>query len=65
VRQIGVCNYTSGLLIDLMAYANIAPAMLQIEAHPFLTQEPLIRLAAERRSAHAAGSGGSLQLRAA
>lgn len=45
VRQIGVCNYTSGLLIDLMAYANTPPAMLQIESHPFLTQEPLIRLA--------------------
>ena len=47
VRQIGVCNYTSGLLIDLMAYANIKPAMLQIESHPFLTQEPLIRLAGD------------------
>ena len=45
VRQIGVCNYTSGLLHDLMAYAEIAPAMLQIESHPFLTQEALIRLA--------------------
>ena len=47
VRQIGVCNYTSGLLIDLMAYAKIKPAMLQIESHPFLTQEPLIRLAGD------------------
>ncbi len=45
VKQIGICNYTSGLLIDLMAYAEIKPAMLQIESHPFLTQEPLIRLA--------------------
>ncbi len=45
VRQIGVCNYTSGLLIDLMAYSSIKPAVLQIEAHPFLTQEKLIRLA--------------------
>jgi len=47
VRQIGVCNYNSGLLIDLMAYASIPPAMLQIESHPFLTQEKLIRLAKE------------------
>lgn len=47
VRQIGVCNYTSGLLIDLMAYAEIKPTMLQIESHPFLTQEPLIRLAGD------------------
>jgi D-xylose reductase len=47
VRQIGVCNYTSGLLMDLMAYSNIKPAMLQIESHPFLTQEKLIRFANE------------------
>jgi D-xylose reductase len=47
VREIGVCNYTSGLLIDLMAYADIPPAMLQIEAHPCLTQAPLIRLAGD------------------
>ena len=45
VKQIGVCNYNTGLLIDLMAYASIPPAMLQIESHPFLTQEKLIRLA--------------------
>lgn len=45
VRNIGVCNYNSALLHDLMAYASIKPAMLQIEAHPYLTQQRLIRLA--------------------
>jgi D-xylose reductase len=45
VKQIGVCNYNSGLLNDLQAYARIKPAMLQIESHPQLTQERLIRLA--------------------
>jgi D-xylose reductase len=45
VKQIGVCNYNSGLLNDLMAYAKIKPSMLQIESHPYLTQEKLIRLA--------------------
>ena len=45
VRQIGVCNYNSALIHDLMAYAQIRPSMLQIEAHPYLTQEKLIRLA--------------------
>lgn len=44
-REIGVCNYNSGLLHDLMSYAKIQPYMLQIEAHPYLTQEKLIRLA--------------------
>lgn len=43
-KQIGVCNYNSGLLNDLLSYANIKPAMLQIESHPYLTQEPLLRL---------------------
>ena len=45
VRRIGVCNYNSGLLHDLMRYARIRPAMLQIESHPYLTQESLLRLA--------------------
>ena len=44
VKQIGVCNYNSGLVHDLMSYARIKPAMLQIESHPYLTQEPLIKL---------------------
>ena len=45
VKNIGICNYNSGLLHDLMAYAEIKPAMLQIESHPYLTQESLIRAA--------------------
>lgn len=46
VQNIGICNYNSGLLHDLMAYAEIKPAMLQIESHPYLTQEGLLRAAA-------------------
>ena len=41
-RNIGICNYNSGLLHDLMAYSNIKPAILQIESHPYLTQNNLI-----------------------
>ena len=44
-RHIGVCNYSSGLLHDLMNYSNTPPEVLQIESHPYLTQEKLIRLA--------------------
>jgi D-xylose reductase len=47
VRNIGVCNYNSALLHDLMAYSRIKPAMLQVESHPYLTQERLLRLAAD------------------
>lgn len=47
VKKIGVCNYNSALMHDLMAYAKIKPAMLQIESHPYLTQERLLRVAAD------------------
>ncbi len=45
VKHIGVCNYNTGLLHDLMSYAFSPPEMLQIESHPYLTQERLIKLA--------------------
>jgi D-xylose reductase len=43
-HRIGVCNYNTGLMHDLLSYARIKPAMLQIESHPYLTQEALLRL---------------------
>lgn len=45
VKNIGICNYNTALLHDLMAYAKIKPAMLQIESHPYLTQGSLLRAA--------------------
>lgn len=47
VKNIGVCNYNSALLHDLNAYAKIKPAVLQVESHPYLTQEKLLRTAAD------------------
>jgi D-xylose reductase len=47
VRNIGVCNYNCALLRDLLTYATIAPAVLQVELHPYLTQERLIRFCHE------------------
>ncbi|NCP64467.1 MAG: aldo/keto reductase [Paraglaciecola sp.] len=44
-HKIGVCNYNTGLLNDLMAYAKIKPAVLQVESHPYLTQQRLMQLA--------------------
>lgn len=44
-RHIGVCNYSTSLLHDLMNYCTMPPELLQIESHPYLTQEKLIRLA--------------------
>ncbi|HET6572023.1 MAG TPA: aldo/keto reductase [Fimbriiglobus sp.] len=43
VRHIGVCNYGTALLRDLLNYAGIKPAVLQIELHPYLAQEKLLR----------------------
>jgi D-xylose reductase len=43
VREIGVCNFGTALLRDLINQANIPPAVLQIELHPYLTQEKLVR----------------------
>ncbi|MGB2391073.1 MAG: aldo/keto reductase [Pseudomonadales bacterium] len=45
VRHIGVCNYSSGLLHDLMNSCELQPEVLQIESHPKLTQTRLIRTA--------------------
>lgn len=45
VREIGVCNYSSVLIHDLMSYCKVKPSMLQVELHPFLTQENLLRTA--------------------
>lgn len=42
-RNVGVCNMTTGMLRDLMAGARIPPAVLQVELHPYLTQERLLR----------------------
>lgn len=45
VKSIGVSNYNGATLMDLLRYAKIKPATLQIEHHPYLTQEPLISFA--------------------
>jgi len=46
-RHIGVCNFNSGLMLDLLSYAEVAPAVLQVEAHPRLAQERLLRFCRE------------------
>ena len=42
-RQIGVCNFGVQLLMDLLSYAVIKPAVLQVELHPLNSQYPLVR----------------------
>ena len=44
-RHIGVGNFPAALLMDLLAYASVPPAVLQVELHPYLSQEELVRFA--------------------
>ncbi|TPX17155.1 uncharacterized protein E0L32_003273 [Thyridium curvatum] len=44
-RSIGVSNFQAQLLYDLLRYARVPPATLQIEHHPYLVQPELVRLA--------------------
>lgn len=42
VKAIGVSNFTVAMLVDLLTYAKIIPAINQIELHPYLQQNKLI-----------------------
>jgi D-xylose reductase len=43
-RSIGVSNYQAQTLYDTLKYAKIRPATLQIELHPYLQQNELVKL---------------------
>jgi D-xylose reductase len=51
VRNIGVCNFGVSLLRDLLSYAEVRPAVLQVEMHPYLAQEKLVRFCREEEIA--------------
>jgi len=42
VKAIGVANFTAPMLLDLLSYAKIKPAMDQIELHIYLQQPELV-----------------------
>jgi len=44
-KSIGISNFNGQLILDVLRYAKIVPATLQIEHHPYLTQEGLVRFA--------------------
>ena len=48
VKAIGVSNYHSHHLDDLLENAEIIPAVNQIECYPYLTQAPLIKYCKEK-----------------
>jgi len=47
VRRIGLCNCNIALIREVLAAARVRPAVLQVELHPFLTQEKLLRFCRE------------------
>ncbi|NNC89360.1 MAG: aldo/keto reductase [Akkermansiaceae bacterium] len=47
VKRIGVCNLNISLLRDVLSYAQIRPAVHQVELHPYLTQPRLVRYCKE------------------
>jgi D-xylose reductase len=47
VKRIGLCNVGTAQLRDLQAGARIQPAVLQVEMHPLLAQEKLLRYCRE------------------
>lgn len=42
VKSIGVANFSTMMLHDLLTYAKIVPAMNQIELHPYNAQQELV-----------------------
>lgn len=55
-RTIGVSNFGTSLIRDLTSYAEILPEVLQVESHPYLTQEKLLRFCNEQGIAYTAFS---------
>ncbi|EDQ89402.1 uncharacterized protein MONBRDRAFT_37115 [Monosiga brevicollis MX1] len=46
-KDIGISNFNCQLMTDLLSYARIKPAVNQVELHPYLTQETLVRFCKE------------------
>ncbi|KAM0327402.1 hypothetical protein ACHAQA_005688 [Verticillium albo-atrum] len=42
VKNIGISNFNSQAIFDILTYAKVKPSMLQIEHHPYLVQQNLV-----------------------
>ncbi len=47
VKHIGLCNVGTAQIRDILAGCCVRPAVLQVELHPYLTQEKLVRFCRE------------------
>lgn len=43
IKSIGISNFSGSVLLDLLCGARIKPVALQIELHPYLTQERYVK----------------------
>ena len=43
VRTIGISNFCISLIRDLLSYASLRPSVLQVESHPYLVQNKLLK----------------------
>jgi D-xylose reductase len=48
VRNIGLSNYNIQSIRDILSYAKVKPAVLQVELHPYNTQENLVKYCKEK-----------------
>ncbi|KAI9504320.1 D-xylose reductase [Coemansia spiralis] len=44
-KNIGISNMSGAIIYDLLSYAKVKPAVLQIELHPYLVRKQLVDLA--------------------
>lgn len=65
-KQIGISNFCISLIRDLLSYASIRPTVLQVESHPYLVQEKLLRYCQQEHIAYTAfsplGAGSYVEL---
>lgn len=47
-KSIGISNMNGQLIMDILRYAKIVPATLQIEHHPYLAQPALVKFAQDQ-----------------
>ena len=55
-KHIGISNFGVSLIRDLLSYASVRPSVLQVESHPYLTQEKLLRYCQQEQIAFTAFS---------
>jgi len=48
VKNIGVCNMGTSMLRDILSYAKVKPSVLQVELHPYNSQQRLLRFCQEK-----------------